>query len=134
MRKTLRLLIVILSAWPAAAALHAAPAFAQAKGESVERRVTFPRGRTSATVKGYIPDRLTTHLLKVRARAGQTLSVRLATARRDVDMCVVYPNGSTPDGGCGRGFTGVLPEDGDYSLIVDSKRDKTSYTVTVSIR
>ena len=85
-------------------------------------------------MKGYIPDRLTTHLLKVRARAGQTLSVRLATARRDVDMCVVYPNGSTPDGGCGRGFTGVLPEDGDYSIIVDSKRDKTSYAVTVSIR
>lgn len=133
MRRTPRLLIVIVLTWTAAAP-HVAPALAQAKGESVERRVTFPRGRTSATVKGYIPDRLTTHLLKVRARAGQTLSVRLASARRDIDMCVVYPNGSTPDGGCGRGFTGVLPDDGDYSIIVDSKRDKTSYTVTVSIR
>ena len=133
MRRTSRVLIVIMLTW-SATPLCAAPALAQAKGESVERRVTFPRGRTSATVKGYIPDRLTTHLWMVRAKAGQTMRVRLATARRDVDMCVVYPNGSTPDGGCGRGFTGVLPEDGDYSIIVDSKRDKTSYTVTVSIR
>lgn len=133
MRRTLRVLIVIMLTW-SAPPLCAAPALAQAKGESVERRVTFPRGRTSATVKGYIPDRLTTHLWKVRAKAGQTLSARLATARRDIDMCVVYPNGSTPDGGCARSFTGVLPEDGDYSIIVDSKRDKTSYTVTVSIR
>lgn len=134
MRGTLRLLIVILLTWSAAAPLRVAPALAQGKGESIERRVNFPRGRTSATVKGYIPDRLTTHLWMVRAKAGQTLSVRLASTRRDIVMCVVYANGSTPDGGCGRGFTGVLPEDGDYSIIVDSKRDKTSYAVTVSIR
>ena len=133
MRRTLRLLIVIMLTWTAAA-LHVAPALAQAKGESVERRVTFPRGRTSATVKGYIPDRLTTHLLKVRAKAGQTLSVRLTSTRSEASMCVVYPNGDTPDGGCGRAFTGVLPEDGDYSILVDPKRDRISYTATVSIR
>ena len=133
MRRTVTLFVVILLTW-CAPPPHVARAFAQAKGESVERRVTFPRGRTSATVKGFIPDRLTTHLLKVGARAGQTLSVRLASTRSQASMCVVYPNGDTPDGGCGRAFTGVLPADGDYSILVDPKRDKISYTATVSIR
>ena len=108
-------------------------ALAQGKGENVERRIKFPRGHSSVTVRGFIADRLTTHEYKVRARAGQTLSVRFSSPRRDVDMCVSYPSGSAPGDGCGRKFTAVLPADGDYSIIVDSKRENTPYSITVMI-
>jgi hypothetical protein len=109
------------------------PALAQ-KGTNVQRRVNFARGRSSATVKGHIADRLTTHEYLLGASAGQTLTVRLSSARKDVNICVVYPSGEPPTHACGRSFSDSLPVDGDYSIIVDSKRENASYSIFVSIR
>lgn len=103
------------------------------KGTNVEKRISFARGRSSATVKGFIADRMTTHEYKVEAKAGQTLSVSIAS-KKDVDMCLSYPDGSSPDDSCGKSLSATLPADGDYSIIVDSKREDTSYSITVSIR
>src|SRR5215213_3964717 len=95
-------------------------AFAQ-KGTNVEKRVRFARGKSSATMKGTIADRLTTHEYKIGARAGQTLTVTFKSPRKDVDVCIVYPNGGEPENSCGRrAFSVTLPDDGDYSIIIDS--------------
>jgi hypothetical protein len=105
------------------------------KGTNVERRITFPRGQSSTNIRGFIADRMTTHEYKIKAKAGQTLSAQFSSPRTDVDMCVSYPPGSDgPENPCGRTFTGTLPVDGDYSIIVDSKREKTSYSIAVSVR
>ncbi|MDQ3799603.1 MAG: hypothetical protein M3384_09145 [Acidobacteriota bacterium] len=109
-------------------------AFAQ-KGTNVEKRVRFARGKSSATMKGTIADRMTTHEYKIGARAGQTLTVRFVSPRKDVDVCIVYPNGGEPENSCGRrSFSVRLPDDGDYSIIIDSKRENTAYTLTVSVK
>lgn len=123
-------LITFLWVFPALQ-LHS---LAQGKGDTVERRIKFLKGRSSATVKGVITDRMTSHVYKVGARAGQTLTVTFASPRKDVSICVIYPDGSSPDNGCGRGFKGTLPSDGDYSILVDPRRENTSYSLTVAIR
>ncbi|HEX8734446.1 MAG TPA: hypothetical protein VF721_03935 [Pyrinomonadaceae bacterium] len=109
-------------------------AFAQ-KGTNVEKRVRFVRGKHSATVKGTISDRMTTHEYKIGARAGQTLTLKFTSPRKDVDVCIVYPNGGEPENSCARrAFSVTLPDDGDYSIIIDSKRENTSYTLTVTVK
>ena len=134
MRTIFSVITVSVFALLVALSLPQMNALAQGKGETVERRIKFLKGRSSATVKGFIADRMTTHVYKVGARSGQTLSVQLASARKEVSICVIYPNGSSPDHGCGRSFKGILPSDGDYSILVDPKRENTSYSMTVTIR
>jgi hypothetical protein len=105
------------------------------KGTNVEKRISFARGKSSRTVKGFISDRLTTHEYKIGARAGQTLTIRFVSPRKDVDVCIAYPNGGEPENSCGRRVFSVrLPDDGDYSIIIDSKRENAAYTLTVSVK
>jgi hypothetical protein len=84
------------------------------KGTNVEKRIGFARGKSSRTVKGFIADRLTTHEYKIGARAGQILTVNFVSPRKDVDVCIAYPNGGEPENSCGRrSFFVRLPDDGD---------------------
>lgn len=112
--------------------VFSAAAFGQ-KGETVEKRVKFAAGKSSVTMKGYIADRMTTNLYMVRARAGQTLTVVFSSARKDADVCLLFPNGSQDL--CGRRKYSVkLTGDGDYQILVDSKRENLAYTLTVSVK
>lgn len=107
--------------------------FAQ-KGANVERRIKFARGKYSTTIKSSIADRLTTHEYKIAAKKGQTLTVVFASQRNDVDVCLTFPNGGEPEDSCGkRKYVVTLPDNGDYSIIIDSKHENTSYTLTVSV-
>src|SRR4051794_13520883 len=72
-------------------AIGSVTVFAQ-KGETVEKELRFARGKSSATVKGFIPDRMTTHDYKIDAKAGQKLSVNLVSARKDVQVYVLLTN------------------------------------------
>ena len=105
------------------------------KGTNVEKNIRFARGKSSATVKGFIADRLTTHEYKVDAREGQMMTVVFSSPRRDVDVCVTTPLPGTPSDVCGkRRYVKVLPISGTYSITIDSKRENTAYTLTVSIK
>lgn len=107
--------------------------FAQ-KGNDVERRIKFAKGKSSATVKDSIADRNTTHTWLVGAKAGQTMTVVFTSTRKDVDFCIGFPNGGEPEASCSkRKWTVELPDDGNYSLMIDSKRENTPYTLTVTI-
>jgi hypothetical protein len=111
--------------------LCAVAAFGQ-KGETVEKRVKFPKGKSSVTIKGFIADRMTSNIYIVRARAGQTLSVVFNSPRRDVDVCVLFPNS---EDFCGRRkYSLRLTADGDYEILVDSRREILGFTITVSVR
>jgi hypothetical protein len=105
------------------------------KGTDVQRKIKFAKGKSSATVKDSIADRNTTHTWTVGAKAGQTMTVVFTSARKDVDFCVGFPNGGYPEDSCGkRTWTIELPEDGNYELTIDSKRENTPYTLTVTIK
>lgn len=105
------------------------------KGTNVEKTIVFARGKSSATVRGFIADRLTTHEYKIDAREGQTMTVLFSSPRKDVDVCVTTPLPGTPSDVCGkRRYVKTLPIDGVYLITIDSKRENTSYTLTVSIK
>lgn len=105
------------------------------KGTNVEKTIKFARGKSSATVKGFIVDRLTTHEYKIDGREGQTMTVVFSSPRRDVDVCVTTPLPGTPSDVCGkRRYVKTLPISGVYSITIDSKRENTAYTLTVSIK
>lgn len=106
--------------------------------EQVIRRIRFPRGRTSATVKGSVRPEGKRYLYFFRARRGQRLTVRLTSAdgnavadigahnEFDVEM---MQEGVTD-------WSGRLPfaGSGEYSIEVRSTGGKARYTLEFSVR
>lgn len=108
--------------------------FAQ-KGEVVEKEIKFAKGKSSATVKGVVQSRLDSHIFHVKARAGQTLTVTMASPRplRDAHLCVVFPG--VQETYCEkRKYVLTLPENGDYEIYIEAIREPIPYTITVSIK
>jgi hypothetical protein len=104
------------------------------KGNDVERKIKFAKGKSSATVKDTIADRNTTHTWTVNTKAGQTMTVVFTSTRKDVDFCISYPNGGADDDSCSKRKWTITPtEDGNYTFMIDSKRENTPYTLTVTI-
>jgi hypothetical protein len=97
------------------------------------RRLQFKRGASEATVQGKVsialPD---TYLLG--ARAGQTMTVRLTAPRKAVRFMVMSPTTRSLVADNARDWSGVLPETGDYTIIIDSDDRNSTYTMTVSIK
>ena len=122
--------------------LAAANSMALAAADIETRPIQFAKGASSATVKGTIKGDQTIDYT-VRARAGQTMSVKLDT-RHGANYFNVLPPGSNdvsifagPTGG--NEWSGVLPADGEYKLRVYLMRsaarrnESASYTLTVGV-
>ena len=96
------------------------------------RRVQFQRGASSATVRGKasiaLPD---TYL--VGARAGQVMTVQLTAPRKSVRFLVMTPKTNLIADNS-RGWSGALPESGDYTIIVDADEFGGTYSMTISIK
>jgi hypothetical protein len=108
--------------------------FAQ-KGKSVVRRVTFPRGRTTAVLRGTVKRGLS-HDYLLRARAGQSMIVHLASASQAVSFTIRTPDGDYP-ADFARDWSGELPVSGDYRINVlppTETETPASYTLEVTIR
>ena len=96
-----------------------------------ERKIVFRRGASAETVTGKVilgfPDTWV-----VRARAGQTLSLAFAGPQNAVSYYVMGPDYSSLVSRPGGNWTGVLPADGDYRVVVQADQAR-SYRLTVSI-
>jgi hypothetical protein len=123
----------------ALAVVLAAPATAS---DGIETRtIRFAQGASSATMKGTIAGRQTVDY-KLRARAGQTMSVTLDT-RHGANYFNVLPPGSNdvaiPDAIERQTWSGPLPADGEYTVRVYLMRsaarrnESASYTLTVAV-
>jgi len=115
---------------------------ASADPDRRSERVHFAKGATSTVVKGQVKG---DHYIdyRVRAGAGQTLSVEMKTGNASSYFNILPPGsgdvamfiGSTS----GNRFSGVLPADGDYSIRVYLMRnaarrnESASYTLTVGV-
>ena len=109
------------------------------KGSVVEKNIEFKRGSSSATMKGVVEDRLDSHIFHLRAKAGQTMSVRMISPKplRDAYLVVNFPltaNGENELVSNKRRYVIKLPRDGDYEIYIEAVRDKIPYTITVSIK
>ena len=113
---------------PAGLTPEASAAPAQCRG--TDRAII--RGRTTAVVKDTV--RLcTSHEWRLRACAGQTMTVHLATGNK-TSFTLWTPTGDTPEGADGsKDWSGELPETGDYTINIGT--DATAaYTLEVTIR
>ena len=98
---------------------------------AIPKTIRFPRGRTTAVIKDTV--RLCTgHEYRLRARAGQTMSVHLATGRK-TSFTLQSPSGTVEGADGVKDWSGELPESGDYVIIIGT--DATAaYTLEVTIR
>lgn len=109
----------------------AAPAQCRVADAAFTKQLKFARGRTTAVVKDTV--RLcTSHEYVLRARAGQTMSVHIATGKK-TSFTVQSPSGTIEDADGVKDWSGELPETGDYIIIIGT--DATArYTLEVTIR
>ncbi len=122
--------------------LMAASAWAFAADGIASRPLQFAKGASSATVKGTLKGDKTIDY-KLRAKAGQTMSVTLKTSN-GANYFNVLPPGSTGEAifvgsTSGNEWTGPLPADGEYTVRVylmrsAARRNETAnYTLTVGV-
>ena len=118
--------------------LASAAAPAQNMGGTVrEKRIRFARGRTTAVVKGSIAYGRS-NVYTLGAGAGQTMTLHIASANRQVSFSLIAPGGETVENAFGvRDWSGELPESGDYTITVVNNRERgaaSPYTLEVTIR
>jgi hypothetical protein len=104
------------------------------RGTSVVRRVNFPRGRTTAILRGTVRRGLS-HDYLLGARDGQTMTVHL-TASGDASFSILSPNGNSLADFVSD-WSGELPESGDYRINVlppTRNSNPARYTLEVTIR
>jgi len=104
------------------------------RGTSVVRRVSFPRGRTTAILRGAVR-RGVSHDYLLRARGGQGMTVHL-TASGDVSFSIMSPNGNSLADFVSD-WSGELPGSGDYRINVlppTRNSNPAQYTLEVTIR
>lgn len=125
--KTMTILLVLVFAGAfTAAAQH---------GYRVEKRIAFKRGQVATSVKGTIPNTLEGHEYVFRARKGQTLSVSLLSAKKDIGFFITTPGGEMLDGETAlKKWYGELPADGEYRLIINTaSKGAARYTLQIQI-
>jgi hypothetical protein len=106
-------------------------------GDGVTKRVKFAKGKSAATLSGAVirGDR-DTYILG--ARGGQRMTVRVTALENNAAFQIENPHGEYLEG-AGEGddamnVTVVLPDSGDYRIIVGGTRGNAKYKLTVSIR
>lgn len=107
-------------------------------------RVKFPPGRTTVVLKGRTTGgpseagSMDPVVYRLRASAGQQMTVHLTSVKKNAIFAVTAPRGGAmPDEAIGvKDWSGSLPTSGDYEIMVypDDEQTDTAYTLEVSIR
>jgi hypothetical protein len=102
------------------------------------RAIRFARGSHSAEVQGSVV-RGEVRRYSLGARAGQRMQIRLSSIERNAVFQLYRPGGGQAMPGAGEGqdarsWSGALPVNGSYLVVVGSTRGNASYTLRVSIR
>ena len=108
-----------------------------AAADGMNKRLRFARGKSSTVVSGAVVrgDRDTYTL---GARAGQILGVKIASNEKNAVFQIQDSDGNFLTGvgesDDATNWSGKLPIDGDYKIIVGGTRGNASYRMTVSIK
>lgn len=111
--------------------------FASVLAQGVRQNIRFARGASSATMRGTVVrgDRDRYYL---GAKKGQTMSVKI-TSEEDNAVFQIYLPGEEEalpgagDGDDAKNWSGELPSDAQYVIVVGGTRGNASYTLKVSI-
>ncbi len=107
------------------------------EADGVTKRITFAKGRSSATVQGaVVRGDIDTYV--VRAKAEQMMTVNIRSVENNAVFTVQGPDGEyLQDAGeedNARSVTNSLPYNGDYRIKVSGTRGNATYRLTVTIR
>jgi hypothetical protein len=98
---------------------------------AIDRQIRFQRGSISAAVSGRIA-RGTTHIYRVRARAGQEMAVYLKTGSRTSLTISGWESGILEGADGVRQTVVELPETGEYVIQIGTDA-AANYTLEVTI-
>jgi hypothetical protein len=104
-------------------------------GEPVPQRIRFDKGKSSATIRKTLRikgDELETHVYKLKASAGQELSVHFETAEANASYSVTCP-GNGNSGAKGKAWSFTMPQSGDYTITVSGYAATKSFSYTLEV-
>lgn len=106
--------------------------------QGVKQKVRFARGSSSITISGAVVrgDRDRYYL---GAKKGQTMSVRITSLEDNAVFQIFLPGEQEALSGAGEGddatkWSGELPDDAEYVIVVGGTRGNATYKLTVSIK
>ena len=105
--------------------------------EGVKKKIQFARGASSATERGAVV-RGDQDRYYLSANQGQTMSVKITSLEDNAVFQVFLPGETKSLPGAGDGddatdWSGELPRDAEYVIVVGGTRGNASYTLKVSI-
>ena len=128
-RKTRRLMaVVFISAF----------AFSSISAQGVKKKVRFPKGTSSTTIRNAVV-RGDRDRYYVGARAGQTMSVKITSLEKNAVFQIYFHGEEETLPGAGddddaTNWSGELPIDNEYVIVVGGTRGNATYALTISIK
>jgi hypothetical protein len=106
--------------------------------DGVKKKVRFAKGTSSTIIKGAVirGDR---DRYYIGAKAGQTMSVKITSLEKNAVFQICFAGEQECLPGAGEGddamkWSGQLPVDNEYTIVVGGTRGNASYTLTISIK
>lgn len=106
--------------------------------EGVKKKVRFAKGASSARIEGAVirGDR---DRYYVGAKEGQTMTVNISSVEKNAVFQIYLEGEQETLPGAGEGddamkWSGKLPSDGEYVIVVGGTRGNASYTLTISVK
>jgi len=106
--------------------------------EGITKKVRFARGKSSTTIRGAVIRGDRDRYL-ISAKAGQTMTVKITALEKNA-VFQIYRSGEQESlSGAGEmddatKWSGRLPADDEYVIVVGGTRGNASYTLTISIK
>ena len=113
-------------------------AFSSVPAQGIKKKVRFVTGTSSITLRNAVV-RGDRDRYYVSAKAGQTMSVKITSTEKNA-VFQIYFHGeeeSLPragDGDDATNWSGRLPIDNDYVIVVGGTRGNATYALTISIK
>jgi hypothetical protein len=106
--------------------------------QGVKQKVRFARGSSSTTISGAVV-RGDRDRYYVGANKGQTMSVKITSLEDNAVFQVFLPGEQEALSGAGEeddatNWSGELPDDAEYVIVVGGTRGNATYKLTVSIK
>jgi hypothetical protein len=113
-------------------------AFSSVSAQGVKKKVRFAKGRSSITIREAVV-RGDRDRYYVGAKAGQKMSVKITSLEKNAVFQIYFAGEQESLSGAGEGddamnWSGELPADNQYVIVVGGTRGNATYALTISIK
>jgi hypothetical protein len=105
-------------------------------GYTIDKQVKFAAGKTAASYKSRLTNRLETHTYHLKAAAGKTLYVQLASKNPEMTFQIFDSNDNEIGSAGGEKWfwEGELNASGEFAILVVANRGAGNYTLNVRLK